>query len=180
MAEPPRPPQEALLTGSLWRTIRREAAAMSATTFCAYLWALSRYGGGARARTVTFTALTMSQIVYALVCRSERPGLGGEGRNRYLLTCLTLSAIAQVGTIVLPPLRLILGTTPLSLLDWLVVAAASGSLVGVTEGLKYLQAPTTALAAHGGPPVRSIVAAEAGLRPALRPDTTGASQRMTG
>ncbi|HET6383988.1 MAG TPA: HAD-IC family P-type ATPase [Armatimonadota bacterium] len=143
MLRPPRPPGEPLLTRSLWRLVGREAAVIAAATYGTYAWSLSRYGAGARSRTVAFNTITMSQILYALACRSERPGIAGAGGqgNRYLLSCLGISAAAQALTTLLPPLRLLLGTTPLSASDWIAVATGSGAVIGLTEGLKMLPSP---------------------------------------
>lgn len=144
MQAPPRPPGEPLMTRSLWQMIAREAAAIAAAALGSYLWGVGRYGLGARARTVTFTTITLSEIIYALACRSERPRPLGKAiqPNRYLASCLGISAAAQVATVVFPPLRLLLGTTPLSWLDWLIVTAASSSVFGTAEMLKRLPSGT--------------------------------------
>jgi len=143
MSRPPRPPQEPLLPRSLWKIITREAATIAALTLGSYLWGLGRYGQGARARTLAFTTVCLSEILYALACRTEGPQPKGVPRppNRSLTTFLGVSAAAQVGTVALPPLRRLLGTTPLSAADWLVVAASSGAALGVTSALKRLPAP---------------------------------------
>lgn len=145
MARPPRPPQEPLLTGSLWKIIGREAGVIAAVALGSYVWGMDRYGLGARARTIAFTTVCLSEVLYALACRHERSRRAGERRpsNRSLTTFLGLSAAAQVGTVALPPLRRLLGTTSLSPLDWLVVTASSGAVLGVTNALKRLPSQQT-------------------------------------
>ncbi|MDQ2731980.1 MAG: cation-transporting P-type ATPase, partial [Armatimonadota bacterium] len=145
MDEPPRPSKEPLLTRSLWRIISREAAIIAAATFGSYLWAVVKYGAGARARTVAFTTITMAELAYAISCRTEKPGLAGASgrKNSYLWACLSISALAQVAAVTFPPFRLLLGTTPLGLADWLTVALGSGAALAATEGLKLLPATSS-------------------------------------
>ncbi|HZT43813.1 MAG TPA: HAD-IC family P-type ATPase [Chthonomonadaceae bacterium] len=154
MQRPPRPPKEPLLTRPLWRIISREAAVIAAGTLGSYFWGLGRYGPGARARTLAFSTITLAEILYALACRSERSD-PTRPPNRYLATCLGLSAAAQVGVMALPPLRRLLGMTPLAPVDWLVTLAASGSVLGLTEAMKRLPAPTEPKALPA-PPLQSL------------------------
>ncbi|HZO87065.1 MAG TPA: HAD-IC family P-type ATPase [Chthonomonadaceae bacterium] len=168
MQRGPRPPQEPLLTRSLWQTITWDAAALSATSLASYLWGLGRYGPGTRARTAAFTTLTMAEIAYALACRSEpsnrmeTPALP----NRYLAACVGLSTAAQVGAVTLPPLRRLLGTTPLSLADWVVAVGAPTAVLGLLQAFRRL------------PPPRAVLSAPQARRALPRPASAPATPQL--
>jgi Ca2+-transporting ATPase len=79
---------------------------------------------GATASTVAFTTLTTSQLAYALRCRSdERSAFSGLGRNGWLLGAVGGTLALQIATVTVPVLRRVLGTTPLALAQWGLVAA---------------------------------------------------------
>ncbi len=83
---------------------------------------------GARASTLAFHGLTTGQLLHALSCRSEQHSLLAPGSlppNRYLTVALGGSLGLQVLTAVVPWFRTILGLTPISLLDSLVVAGGA-------------------------------------------------------
>jgi Ca2+-transporting ATPase len=99
---------------------------MTATTFAAFLYGLSRYGPGPKARTIAFMTLTGSQLAYALTARSESRITDPRLRSNRLLNRVTAASLAlQAGTVILPPLRGVLRTAPLGPVDWLVVAGAA-------------------------------------------------------
>lgn len=166
MRQKPRPPAEPLLSRPMWRVIGRESALIAAATMGSYLWALSRYGAGARARTMAFSTVTLGELAYVAACRSDRPQSARNvlfRGNRPLGWCVGLSAGAQLLTF-LPPLRGLLGIVPLAALDWLVVAAASAAVLGGAEALKRLPAPAESEEAASGE-LHSLPAARR-LRPA--------------
>lgn len=140
MRQKPRPPKEPLLSKSLWKIMGREAGVIAAATLAAYLWGTGRYGLGARARTVAFTTVTLSEVAYALACRTEgrNPRPVSRASNPSLTIFLGISAAAQVATVLFPPLRLLLGTTTLALTDWAVIAASASSVLRLTKSLQYL------------------------------------------
>ncbi len=142
MRQPPRPPQEPILSRPLWRIITRESAIIALATMASYLWGIGRYGAGAQARTMAFSTITFGEILYARACRTERPHPRGEAPkpNRYLAYCLAASAGAQVLALLLPPLRVVFGTAPLALADWLMVAGTSSSILALAEASKRLPA----------------------------------------
>jgi Ca2+-transporting ATPase len=122
---PPRPAGAPLFDARDYRRMTREALVMSAATLAAYGFGLARYGPGARAGALAFQSLTTGQLLHALNCRRS----GGDRRrlppNRYLDVALGGSLAMQAMTLVLPPLRRLLGIGTVGLVDLAVIAAAS-------------------------------------------------------
>jgi len=153
LRRPPRDPHEPIIGARDFRRYGLEAAALTAGALSAYGWGLMRYGPGAKASTLAFMTLTMSQLLHARSCRSETHGLFSAERlpeNRWLDRALLGTAALQLATVLLPPLRGLLGTTPLLPADALVVGAAAGLPYLAIEAMKTAGAPVAAPLTHTG------------------------------
>jgi Ca2+-transporting ATPase len=98
-----------------------------------------RYGMGLQAGTMAFMGLTLGQILHALSCRSEKYSIYDKEKlppNRYLDAALAGSVALQGLAMIVPGLRSLLGLTPISALDWLVVGAAAVTPLLVNEATK--------------------------------------------
>jgi Ca2+-transporting ATPase len=136
---PPRDPNEPIIKTADFKRITFEAGAMASASLAAYGYGLARYGMGAQASTVGFTSLTLTQLLHALSCRSERHSLFGREKlppNPYLNAALGTSLGIQVLTLVIPGLRSFLGLTPIGLLDGAVIGAAAILPLAVNEATK--------------------------------------------
>ncbi len=124
MQRPPVPRNGGILGERQWRALGWDAALLTGSALAGFGYGLSRYGAGPRARTMAFMTLTTSQLLYALPARSRLP-LGDPrlARNPLLERVVAASVLAQLGTVMLPPLRAVLRTAPLSPLDLAVSAA---------------------------------------------------------
>jgi hypothetical protein len=84
--------------------------------------------------------LTSAQLLYALSARSESPlTLIGKGRlrkNPWLSRTVVLSLGAQAATVLFPPLRALLRTSPIGLVDAAVIAACAAAPTLGREALK--------------------------------------------
>jgi Ca2+-transporting ATPase len=155
MVEPPRDPSEPILSGSTLREVAGQAVTLSAATLGAHAVALARYGAGSHASTIAFTTLTAAQLVHALGGRSgSRGGVAGVSGSPLMLGVVGGTLGLQLAAVTLPPLRRLLGTTPLSLLDGLLVAAGATIPLlvrGRSGSERRRQAPlaTTALTRDG-------------------------------
>ena len=127
MERPPRPAGASLFDGRDYRRMTGEALLMSAATMAAYGFGLARYGPGPRAGALAFQSLTTGQLLHAFNCR--RSGRRDDRRplppNPYLNYALGGSLALQVMTMVLPPLRSLLGVATLGAADLAVIGAAS-------------------------------------------------------
>src|SRR5262249_45598100 len=124
MRQPPRPPDEPLIPAEEWRTMSRDAVTLAASTMAVYRWATRRHGEGLAAQTVAFPAAALGEIRHALDCGS--PLVRTEGStlprpNSLLLATVGGTTAIQVLTLFLPPLRRMLGLSPLDQRDWLTV-----------------------------------------------------------
>jgi Ca2+-transporting ATPase len=129
LCHPPRDPTEPIIRRQDFGRYGAEAAALTAGTLGAYGWGLLRYGPGPQASTLAFMSLTLGQLLHARSCRSDSLGLFSRQRlpeNRWLDRALIASAALQLATVLLPPLRSLLGTTLIMPADALVVAAGAG------------------------------------------------------
>jgi P-type Ca2+ transporter type 2C len=127
MQRPPPAPGASLLSRDALVTTVVDAGVMAATTLGAFGLTRARSGDGLHASTVAFSTLAGGQLLYALACRSsERPGLRGLGQSPGLVGGVSGMLLLQAATLV-PPLRGLLRTTPLGLVDVGVIGA--GALV---------------------------------------------------
>ncbi len=144
LRRPPRDPHEAIIRRQDFARYGLEAAALTAGTLGAYGYGLMRYGPGANAGTLAFMTLTLGQLLHARACRSDSLGLFSRERlpeNRWLTGALLASGALQLATVLLPPLRGLLGTTAIMPADALVVAAGAGLPYLLIEAMK--RSPTT-------------------------------------
>jgi Ca2+-transporting ATPase len=143
LLRPPFPRAHGFLTRRDWRRVAVDGGLMTAASMTAFLYGLSRYGPSPRARTIAFMALTSGQLLYALSARSETPlplfGPGRLRRNPWLTRTVMLSLGAQAATVLLPPLRALLRTTPVGPADAVVIAACAAAPTLVREALKRLR-----------------------------------------
>jgi Ca2+-transporting ATPase len=143
LERPPFPREAAFLSPKDWRAAGIDGGMMTAAAMASFLYGLGRYGPTPRARTLAFMTLTSAQLVYALSARSEAPlSIFGSGRlraNPWLSRTVVLSLAAQAATVLFPPLRALLRTTPIGLADAAVIAACAVAPTLGREGLKRLR-----------------------------------------
>ena len=123
MSRSPRNPAAPILSRPALLGIAGDASVLAATTLGVHALAMGRYGAGPRATTLAFSALTSAQLLHALSYRSRTRDVGP---GRSVLTPVVGGTLAlQLAAMALPPLRRVLGLTPLSLADWALVAGAT-------------------------------------------------------
>ena len=134
MLQEPRDRDASILSGRTLLGVGRDAAILAAATLGAYGIAAARYGVGAQASTVAFATLTTSQLLHALTCRSEtRSGFADLRQNPLMMGALGGTLALQVASVTVPALQRLLGTTPLGLADWAVVAAGATAPLAARE-----------------------------------------------
>jgi len=127
MERPPRPSGEGIFARGLWAKILWQGTAIGLCTLTAFvLMNLFNPGELARARTVAFSVLVFSQLVFALSCHSEEGGMRELWKNPYLLWTVAGSALMQTVLLYLPWLARLFAVTPLAPVDWSVVVIATG------------------------------------------------------
>jgi P-type Ca2+ transporter type 2C len=150
MSEAPRDPKEPVLKGSDFGRIAAESAALSCGALAVYGYGLSRYGTGARASTLAFTSLTSGQLLHAASCRSQSHSVFSPGmlpHNNYLTAALAGSYGMQAFAFLIPGLRNLLGLTPFSAADAMIIAAGAVAPFVVNEATKTFSGVADALSA---------------------------------
>jgi Ca2+-transporting ATPase len=144
LQRPPFPRAAGFLGRADWRRVAVDGGMITAATMAAYLYGIARYGPGPRARTLAFMSMTSAQLLYALSARSDAPlAFRGKGRlraNPWLVRTVVISLAAQAGTVLFPPLRALLRTTPIGLADAGVVLATAAAPALAREAMKRLGA----------------------------------------
>ncbi|MGB5621301.1 MAG: HAD-IC family P-type ATPase, partial [Gammaproteobacteria bacterium] len=127
MERAPRASDEPIIRREDLKQMGLESGLITTGTLASYGWGLLRYGSGASASGLAFNTLTVAQLLHAYLCRSEDAGLvqSGRPRNRHLDTAVGLSLAAQAGTMILPPVRRLLGSGAVGLFDLPVIAAGA-------------------------------------------------------
>ena len=142
LERPPFPRADGFLTRADWGRVAVDGGMITAAAMAAYLYGITRYGPGPRAQTLAFMTMTSGQLLYALTARSDAPlSLIGNSRlraNPWLTRTVLVSLAAQAGTVLFPPLRALLRTTPIGLADAGVVLAAAAAPALAREAIKRL------------------------------------------
>jgi P-type Ca2+ transporter type 2C len=161
MARPPRDPSRPMFTKDDLLRIGWEGTVITGGALAAYIWAYRRSGPGAHAGTVGFTALTLGQLLHAWSTRSETHTIFDKTRlaqNKWLPLAVGGTMLIQVLANLVPGIRRLLGTVPLTPIDWIVALTAA---IG-----PFLINELTKLALRPPPP---DLAKGAGVSPSMLP-----------
>jgi Ca2+-transporting ATPase len=135
----PRDKAAPLFSAADFRRMAYESSVISAGSLGAYAFGLLRYGAGRRAGTLAFQSLTIGQLLHALSCRSENHAFWMRDQlspNRYLGAAIGGSLLLQVLTFFMPPLQRILGITPLSPVDMMMIGGCAALPLLINETAK--------------------------------------------
>lgn len=152
MSQPPRDPKEPIIPPSLQRRILGESAALAAGTMAAYSLGVLRHGTGPVAQSMAFWSLALADLLHVGLARAgTRPALSYERRlSRPLAVGVGTSALLQLGVLLFPALRSLLGASPLGLVDGLI------SVVGAIAPIAAIEIQRTAGRTFPAPePIRS-------------------------
>ncbi len=142
MEREPRDLDEPIIRGRDLGRMGLESVWITGGALATYVYALRRYGPGPRATTHAFTTITLAQLLHAVSCRSTRHSVFSRERlpaNRALRWALGGSLAVQGAAIAVPPLRRLLGNTPLGPVDLGVVAAGTLLPFVVNEAGKHVR-----------------------------------------
>lgn len=151
LEQQPRDPQAPIFDTADYQRMAFESGSLAAGALGAYGYGIMRYGLGAQAGTLAFHSLTAGQLLHALSCRSEHQSIFSPTKpraNPYLMLALGGSLALQLCTAFIPGLRRLLGLTPLTLIDGLVIG--SGALLPflVNEATKPVTKAAPKASAH--------------------------------
>jgi len=139
MNRPPRPPNEGVITGRMWRGIFLVGAVMAAGTLAVIDASLPGglvEGSGTveYAQTMAFTTLTIFQLFNVFNARSdERSAFSGLFANGWLWVAVGFSLMLHAAVVYVPFLQQAFSTVSLSATDWLICATIATSVLWVRE-----------------------------------------------
>jgi Ca2+-transporting ATPase len=141
MERPPRPPREPVLPWDRIGLILIHGALGAGVTIAAF--AVTWQGDESRlphARTITFCVAALSQLAFAIGCRSDHRTAFQIGffSNPHLLAAVVISALLQATVVTLPPARTVLEVAAPPGDDWWLVIGLSLVPVTVVEIAKWL------------------------------------------
>jgi Ca2+-transporting ATPase len=123
-----------LLSRPFLITIAWQGMMLAAIALAAYIWSLGRYGAGAHARTIALMALVAVQMGHTFNCRSRvASAFTGITQNIYLWAATAIVVVLQALAVMVPPLRTLLGTVPMSRLDIIVIVACGLLPIAIVE-----------------------------------------------
>ncbi len=140
MERPPRDPDASILSRQFLQAMAFYSALITLCTLGAYLWGL-RGGDPARAVTIAFMTLALSQLFHLGNARSRRPVLRPSRivANPWALAAVGLVLALQWGAVAWTPLMSVLHTVPLGALDWIVVLGVSAVPGVVGQAVNVVQ-----------------------------------------
>jgi len=145
MARPPRDPARPMFTPNDLLRIGWEGTVITGGALTAYLWARRANGPGPHAGTVGFTALTLAQLLHAWSTRSETHTIFDRtslAQNKWLPIAVGGTMVLQVLANLVPGIRRLLGTVPLTPVDWGVALACAIGPFLINELTKLALRPT--------------------------------------
>ncbi len=140
MDDPPKRPDENIIDRQMMRNVIIMGILMATGSILLFHNELTN-GSATKARTFAFTTMAMFQVFNSLNCRSRRESVFELGffTNRYLFLAIGASVTLLFLATAVPFLQTALGTTALSLMDWITVVLVSSSVLAVDELRKYIE-----------------------------------------
>ena len=122
MREPPRDPEEPVISRDVIRRILTQAALVAAVGLGAYGAALLWLDlDTAQAQTMTFIAMSAGQVLTVFNARTDRgSGFRGATRNLWLWGALATTAALEAAALGIAPLSDVLGLTTIPIEGWLI------------------------------------------------------------
>lgn len=128
MCRLPRHPRESVFSRGLKQKIIWRGIQIGISTVAVFLVALYTRDNMALARTMAFTTLVVSQLMYVFDCKSEIHSIFETDlcNNMYLVVAVCCSISMQLMVIYIPFLQVCFNTVPLNCADWGIVVLVSG------------------------------------------------------
>lgn len=142
MERPPRDPNESIFARNLHLKIIMTGAVISLCTLAVFVYALWQNPNDlVKARTLAFTTLVMSQLIFVFQCRSEYHSIFAVGlfTNMYLVGAVLVSGLMHVLVLYQPWLQSIFATTALTLDDWLLVLAFAAASLIIDTVIRFIK-----------------------------------------
>lgn len=138
MNQKPRDPNEPLLNRSMKLWMIAIFFISGFTAFFSFLFIYNLTDDLEKARTMVFALMCLDSLVFAFSVRSLKRSLFRKDifSNRYLVVGVSVSATLLFASIYFTPFNKLLSTVPLSLVEWLFIAAVSLTEIVLLEFFK--------------------------------------------
>lgn len=144
MNQPPRPPEEGVITTQMWRGVMFAGVIMAVGTLLVLDASMpggliEGSGSVAYGQTMAFTTLVLFQLFNAFNARSDEASAFGElFSNAWLWAAVALGLLLQLAVVYLPALQEAFSTVSLSASDWFYCALVASSVLWLRELSKLL------------------------------------------
>lgn len=130
MAQKPRHPDEPIFNKEIFLNILFVGTVMMVGTLCMFIFGMNQYDNRIKAQTIAFTTMAMFQVFNSLNCRSRTKSVFELGffTNKYLIGTIITSICLQITAVSLILFNNLLGTTPISILDWILIALVASTV----------------------------------------------------
>ena len=141
---PPRPPNQPLFDRRMITQVALAGATMGGLGAAAYAWFLAQGMPLDSARNLLLLLMVLFENAHALNARSERRSVFAVplSANWFLVAAIIGAQGLHIAALFTPGLSTVLGTMPVSFLDWIMVVGMAGLLVVVMEAYKRLTTNT--------------------------------------
>ena len=145
MNNAPRPKSEKILKPMIIISVLTLGLVMASGTTLLYWFGLRTYGSSeefiARARTIAFTAIVISQLFNVLNCKSEIETIFSKRifSNKFVLVAISVCLLLQFILIYTPIGQALFRTVPLSPFDWALIVGISTSIICIEEVIKHFR-----------------------------------------
>lgn len=137
---PPRPQKEPLLLPVIKRRIITVALLMVTATFLLYIFNINNGMDISTSQTIALNTIVFFEIFYLFNCKSIHENVFGQMfSNRYMLLGISIVIGLQMFITYNPTMNMILRTSPIRLIDWVVIIIITSSIFFLIELEKYLQ-----------------------------------------
>ena len=140
MQRPPRNPRTGIFTRPVILLMLAGGVWSAIVNLSLFVWALSSGRSVAEAMTMTFVSLVLIQFFKAYNFRSDRASVLHQPFANKWLNLAILWELVMLGLILyVPLLERTFGTFPLTLIDWVIIAAAAFTVSPVLELTKWIE-----------------------------------------
>ncbi|AKB85332.1 HAD-IC family P-type ATPase [Methanococcoides methylutens] len=138
---PPRPPKEPLLLPVIKQRIVAVALLVVTATFLLYFFEMMQNGRDSNtAQTIALNTIVFFEIFYLFSCKSIHENVFRDLlSNKFMLAGIALVLSLQVFITYSPTMNSILRTSPLEIMDWVIIALTSSSVFFLIELDKYIK-----------------------------------------
>lgn len=137
MEQQPRNAKESLFAHGGWMFTILNGMFIGTITLVAFRYGLN--SSPAKAQTMAFMVLSLSQLFHALNLRSRTHSIFAVGlfKNKWLILTFLFSTALQIAVCQLPIFNFILKTVPLNMMSWGLVFGLSASVILINEASKW-------------------------------------------